>query len=168
MPDGTTSIPNYELEFFEKAIEGVRMPLQAQKAVQAILSHLTPPPLETVCRDFQAALKNEPRRDPETHLSRILASLALFQTCERPDKDLMTIAVAATKLATTQDDSTDPATSIVDRAKKSHHLAPPTLIDFTIRAGEVARSLKFGWNPRNNLVCLAGDALAWVANLKVD
>lgn len=160
MPD-TTLVPNHELEALRASTEGVKMPPAAASAIQDLVARIPSKPLDAAIDNFQKALQEAPQRPPERHLIDILSCAA--RACSSEDdkaSSFADIALFAAQWAYLCGSGDSPYTQVVEEARRSYPLAPPSVFDLTIKVGEIARIIEFDWDPHSSLVELAGLALA--------
>ena len=156
-----TLVPNHELELLRTSTEGVKMPPAAAAAIQDLIVRIPHPALDAALDNLRERLEETPQRPPERHLASILSRIALASSCNPKAPSLTDIALHATQWALLCDGDNSPYAQVVEEARRSYALKPPTVFDLAIKAGDAARSTKFGWNPYSSLVELAGQALTW-------
>lgn len=159
----TVPTPIHELKALRLHTEGVKMPPAALAAVLALASHIPTPPLDTAIANFQKALQEVEQHPSERLLAHILSRTALTNFGHHKALDLADIALYAAQLAYLSTKGRSPYVDVPEEARKRYADETPTIIDLTINAGDVARSIKLGWDPYFSLVELAGRALAWSA-----
>lgn len=155
----TIPVPVHELSLLQAATQGVMMPACAAAAVQAITAHLPCVALEAAINDLRERAETCPQDTPEQHLARILICVALLHSGKDKGRDLNLLALHATQWASVCDEGHSLYEDIAEEAKQNCVTSPPTFLDLAVLAGDVARKVKHGQNPRSVLIELAGQSL---------
>lgn len=136
------------------------MPAAAAAAIQDLVARIPLKSLDAAIDNFRKALQEVPQRSPGRHLVDILSCAA--RACSSEDdkaSSFADIALFAAQWAYLCGSGDSPYTRVVEEARRSSHLAPPSVFDLTVKVGEIAGIVKFGWDPYSSLVELAGLAL---------